>query len=156
MYFTTQANENLQYQGVPMNNRISHIAVLTIAVLGAPALAQDDGSEIILPLEAQTCNTVSAPASIPEQPTMDDLLKAQGNIKAFQAELLEYRTCLDESRDASDLTDGNQIALNQAHDFTVDMETRVAAQFNYAVCEYKESQGEKLSDTCKDRLSKAR
>ncbi len=118
-------------------------ALLTIA-LGATitsvAAAQEDGSEIVLPLEAQTCNLPAAPARIPDEATIDDLKKAKGNISDFQASLTQYRECLDKSAQSEGLTDGNHIALGQAHNYSVEMEERVAEQFNVAVRAYKERQ----------------
>lgn len=113
--------------------------VMALAAFGSNALAQEDGSEIVLPLEAQTCDLPSAPARIPEEPTYDDLVKAKGNIGAFQTELTAYRGCLDSSS-AETLTDGNSIALNDAHNYSVEMEERVAEQFNVAVRAYKAQQ----------------
>jgi len=104
------------------------------------ALAQDDESEVVLPLEAQTCDLPSAPASIPAQPSYDDLAKAKANIATFQVSLGEYRGCLDASREGVDLSDGNEIALTQAHNYSVEMEERVAEQFNEAVRAYKAGQ----------------
>ncbi|KAA9133336.1 hypothetical protein F3N42_03000 [Marinihelvus fidelis] len=116
-------------------------ALLTIALgatITSAATAQDDGSEVILPLEAQTCSLPAAPARIPDEATYDDLKKAKGNIGTFQAELTSYRECLDSSAESGDLTDGNEIALGQAHNYSVEMEERVAEQFNEAVRSYKE------------------
>lgn len=118
-------------------------ALLTIALgatISTAATAQDDGSEIVLPLEAQTCNLPAAPSRIPDEATIDDLKKAKSNITDFQASLTDYRACLDKSASAEDLTEGNQIALSQAHNYSVEMEERVAEQFNIAVRAYKERQ----------------
>jgi len=117
------------------------LAVVVVLNAGL-AIAQDDGSEIILPLEAQTCDLPAAPARIPEEASYDDLVEAKGNITRFQEELLEYRDCLDGSRMGEELTDGNQIALNQAYNYSVEMEERVAEQFNVAVRSYKARQAE--------------
>ena len=125
-----------------MKFSISIPAAITLAGLAAAAPAQDDGSEVILPLEAQTCNLPSAPARIPEQPSYDDLVKAKGNITDFQASLSSYRACLDASKEGANLTDGNRVALNQAHNYSVEMEERVAELFNEAVRAYKAAQAE--------------
>lgn len=109
---------------------------------GAGALAQEDGSELILPLEAQTCNLPSAPARIPEEASYDDLVVAKNNVTTFQESLAGYRECLDAAGKESELTDGNQMALNQAYNYSVEMEERVAEQFNVAVRSYKARQAE--------------
>jgi hypothetical protein len=114
-------------------------AVVSLALAGS-VTAQDDGSEVVLPLEAQTCNLPAAPARIPEEPSYDDLVKAKGNIAVFQSTLADYRACLDASKANDALSDGNQIALNQAHNYSVEMEERVAEQFNVAVRAYKAAQ----------------
>ena len=51
------------------------LPLLLAVAASAPVFAQDDGSEVILPLEAQTCNLPTAPARIPDEPTYDDLVK---------------------------------------------------------------------------------
>ena len=99
----------------------------------------DDGSRVVLPLQAQACTLPSAPAPIPETPVKEDLLKAQKNVKAFQADMADYRTCIDKDAGSAELTWGNQQAILGAHDYSVEMEERVAAMFNEAVRAYKAS-----------------
>jgi len=95
---------------------------------------------VILPLEAQTCDLPSAPARIPPDADYDMLVKAKGQVSAFQQAMVEYRQCLDSARSAPGLTEGNEIALNQAHNYSVEMEERIAEQFNVAVRAYKARQ----------------
>ena len=116
-------------------------APLALAMSSA-AIAQEDGSDIVLPLEAQTCDLPSAPARIPDDASYDDLVAAKGKVGEFQQELATYRECLDGATDEEALTDGNRIALNQAHNYSVEMEERVAEQFNVAVRSYKARQAE--------------
>jgi hypothetical protein len=99
----------------------------------------DDGSRVVLPLEAQACSLPSAPPPIPETPVKDDLLKAQKMVKQFQADMADYRTCIDKDAESEELTWGNQQAILRAHDYSVEMEERVAAMFNEAVRAYKAS-----------------
>lgn len=107
-------------------------------VFSAPLAAQtSDESAIILPLEAQTCNLPVAPARIPEEATYDDLAKAKGNVVSFQAAMVSYRECLDAANEVSNLTDGNMVAIHNAHNYSVEMEERIAEQFNIAVRAYK-------------------
>ena len=112
-----------------------------VLITSVAALAQDqvmdDGSRVILPLNAQSCNLPSAPPPIPDPPVKEDLLKAQKLIKQFQAEMEVYRTCLDQEIDGGELTKGNLLAIGNAHDYSVDMEERVANMFNEALRTYK-------------------
>lgn len=123
---------------------IKHVSLM-LAVLGllfhSFSLAQEDESRVILPPEAMSCDLPSAPASIPDEASYDDLVKAKQNITTFQGELLEYRECLDASRN-TELTQGNETALTQAFNYSVEMEERVAEQFNVAVRAYKARQAE--------------
>ena len=109
-------------------------------LVSVTAIAQDemdDGSKVVLPLETQQCNLPSAPPPIPEVPEKADLLKAQKGVKQFQAEMEVYRSCLDKDSDNPDLTAGNHQAISNAHNYSVDMEERVAEMFNEAVRAYK-------------------
>ncbi len=109
-------------------------------LVSVTAIAQDemdDGSKVVLPLETQQCNLPSAPPPIPEVPVKADLLKAQKGVKRFQAEMEVYRSCLDKDSDNPDLTSGNHQAISNAHNYSVDMEERVAEMFNEAVRAYK-------------------
>ena len=48
--------------------------------------------------------------------------------------------CLEKDQDSPDLTWGNQQAIANAYDYSVDMETRVAEMFNEALRAYKAAQ----------------
>ena len=119
-----------------------NLIVAGAVVYTTSAMAQEDGSEMILPLEAQTCNLPNAPARIPDKPEYDELVKAKGGISTFQEEMMVYRKCLDASKEGVDLTDGNEMALTQAHNYSVEMEERVAESFNVAVRAYKANKAE--------------
>ncbi len=111
-------------------------------LVSATAVAQqvmDDGSRIVLPLETQQCNLPSAPPPIPETPVKSDLLEAQKGVKRFQGEMEVYRSCLDKDADSPELSSGNIQAISNAHNYSVDMEERVAAMFNEAVRAYKDN-----------------
>ncbi len=117
-----------------------------ILMVSMAAMAQevmDDGSKVVLPLEAQQCALPSAPAPIPEVPEKPDLLVAQKNVKQFQADMEAYRTCVNKDVDSPDLSLGNQRAISNAHNYSVDMEERVAVMFNEAVRAYKANLAEK-------------
>lgn len=123
------------------------IATLILA-FAVPALAEDqqvmdDGSLVVLPLEAQQCNYPSAPPPIPDNAEKSDLLVAQKHVKEFQAKLQEYRACINKDVDSPDLTTGNRQAINNAYNDSVDMEERVAAIFNDAVKAWKARQAGK-------------
>ena len=131
-----------------MKNMIlkSFVALAFGLVLVQGAFAQEvvgDGSTVVLPIESQSCNLPSAPPAIPDAPVKDDLLKAQQNVKDFQAAMIAYRECInlhknnDELVNDPDLTNGNRQAITEAHNYSVDMEERVADMFNEAVRAYK-------------------
>ena len=104
------------------------------------AMAQEsagDGSMVILPVEAQQCALPSAPPPIPEQAEKEDLLKAQKFIKQFQIDMQTYRDCVNQYAESPDTTDGNLLAISNAHNYSVDMEERVATMFNEAIRDYK-------------------
>ncbi len=131
-----------------MKNMIlkSFVSLAFGLVLVQGAFAQEvvgDGSIVVLPIESQSCNLPSAPPAIPDAPVKDDLLKAQQNVKDFQATMIAYRECInmhknnDELANDPDLTKGNRQAITEAHNYSVDMEERVADMFNEAVRAYK-------------------
>ena len=116
---------------------------LTLTMLAGQLNAQTaDESAVILPLEAQTCNLPVAPSRIPEDADYDALAVAKGNVTEFQSEMVAYRECLVGSKFNVNLTDGNNVALNNAHNYSVEMEERIAEQFNLAVRAYKARKAE--------------
>jgi len=113
-----------------------------ILMASMTAVAQDlmeDGSKVVLPLEAQACNLPSAPPPIPDPPVKEELLKAQKLIKQFQGEMEVYRGCIDKDIDSGELSQGNLQAISNAYDYSVGMEERVAEMFNEALRAYKAS-----------------
>ena len=116
------------------------LAVIALSVgFVQSATAQDmpDGSAVVLPIQSQQCNIPSAPPPIPEVPQKSDLLQAQKGVKRFQTEMIEYRECVNHDVLSEELTDGNRQAITNAHNYSVDMEERVAGMFNEAVRAYK-------------------
>lgn len=111
--------------------------VMLVSVTAMAQQVMDDGSRVVLPLETQQCNLPLAPPPIPEIPEKADLMKAQKGVKQFQAEMEVYRTCLNKNVDSPDLSTGNEQAISNAHNYSVDMEERVASMFNEAVRAYK-------------------
>ena len=111
--------------------------VLTVSMTAVAQDTMEDGSRVVLPLKTQECNLPSAPPPIPEAATKDELLKAQKHMKAFQADAEVYRACLNEGADSGELSSGNIQAITNAHNYSVDMEERVANMFNTALREYK-------------------
>ena len=117
-------------------------AGLALAV-SMTAMAQDvldDGSAVVLPIEAQNCALPSAPPPIPDAADKPQLLAAQKNVKKFQIDMQDYRDCVNQYADTPDATLGNKQAISNAHNYSVDMEERVAAMFNEAVRDYKARQ----------------
>jgi len=111
-----------------------------VLMVSMAAMAQDvmkDGSKVILPVEAQQCNLPSAPPPISETPEKADLLAAQKNVKQFQTDMEVYRTCVNKDAENDEMTSGNRQAISNAHNYSVDMEERVATLFNEAVRAYK-------------------
>ena len=111
-----------------------------VLMVSIAAMAQDvmeDGSKVILPVEAQQCNLPSAPPPIPEIPEKSDLLAAQKNVKQFQADMEGYRACVNKDAENPEMSSGNRQAISNAHNYSVDMEERVATLFNEAVRAYK-------------------
>ncbi len=114
---------------------------LSFATLASQStLAQDDASEIILPVEAQSCAMPVAPARIPDEASYEDLVTAKNGINEFQKSLTSYRECIDKAGQLEALTEGNQMALTSAFNHSVEMEERVAGAFNEAVRAYKARQ----------------
>ena len=118
-------------------------ALFALFVLGTVLAQTDDDSALILPLEAQTCNLPVAPARIPADTDYDGLVQAKGNVTDFQSGMGKYRECLDAAGEITSLTDGNRQALQNAHNYSVEMEERIAEQFNVAVRAYKARQAQK-------------
>ena len=112
-------------------------------MMSMAAMAQDvmeDGSMVVLPLEAQQCDLPDAPPPIPEMAEKADLLQAQKNVKQFQVDMEAYRACINKDAESGELSAGNLQAINNAHNYSVEMEERVAAMFNEAVRAYKARQ----------------
>jgi hypothetical protein len=65
------------------------------------------------------------------------MLTAQKHVKQFQADMEAYRTCINKDAESGNLSKGNLLAIANAHDYSVDMETRVASLFNDALHVYK-------------------
>ena len=125
-----------------MMNRI--IITGLVAMVSVSAFAQDimdDGSRVVLPLEAQQCDLPSAPPPIPENPAKEDLLSAQKEVKLFQSDMEDYRACINKDVDSEEISLGDRQAISNAHNYSVDMEERVASLFNEAVRAYKAAQG---------------
>lgn len=110
---------------------------LTISMAATAQDVMDDGSMVVLPIEAQQCNLPSAPPPIPENAEKPDLIAAQKLVKGFQADMASYRDCVNQYNDSPEATMGNKQAISNAHNYSVDMEERVATMFNEAVRDYK-------------------
>lgn len=116
------------------------LALATLVMVSSAVAQTETESPVVLPLEAQTCNLPVAPARIPENADLDALKSAKGNVTAFQAKMVTYRECLDSSVQSETATEGNRAAVSNAHNYSVEMEERIAEQFNVAVRAYKARQ----------------
>ncbi|MFT5571565.1 MAG: hypothetical protein ACI9FR_000482 [Cryomorphaceae bacterium] len=91
---------------------------------------------------AAECTNPSAPI-VPDGnvASMDELVAAQKGLKAFQAELVDYRECLVEQKVADTSEDQAALqknaALDAAYDSSVDAEGVAAEEFNAAVRMFK-------------------
>ena len=105
------------------------------------AVARDDHEETklepVMPEAASSCAMPDALPPIDADSDRDQLVAHQGKIKALQAGLAGYRECLDKIRANDGITDANRLALNLAHDASVEMEEAAAGNFNEAVQAYK-------------------
>ena len=99
-----------------------------------------DGSRVLLPLSAQHCNLPSAPPPVPTDPDKAKLMTAQKFVKQFQQDMETYRACINHDLLSPELSKGNLQAITDAHNYTVEMEERVAGMFNEAVRAYKAKQ----------------
>lgn len=131
---------NLLTEGEMMKRVIFTGLALMVSMAAIAQEKMEDGSRVVLPLEAQQCDLPSAPPPIPEVPVKEDLLKAQRFIKQFQTEMVVYRDCVNKDAESEELSSGNKQAISNAHNYSVDMEERVATMFNDAVRAYKENQ----------------
>jgi len=120
-------------------------SMILAAILASPLASgqQIDPAKVVLPLEAQTCNLPNAPMRVPPDADLDLLAEAKPGLTAFQEEMVEYRDCLDRALASDSITDGNRLAINNAYNYSVDMEERMAEQFNIAVRNYKARKAEK-------------
>ena len=114
--------------------------LVAAALLFSNVQAQDDDADYdqVLPDDAQKCGLPASPDAIPEDATYDDLLKAKKQIAIFQGEIESFRTCLTAADKNPDNTPGNTAAIVSSHNYSVEMEERVAERFNAAVRGYKE------------------
>ena len=121
--------------------RVIFTGLVLMASMAAMAQeVMEDGSRVVLPLEAQQCNLPSGPPPIADIPTKPELLQAQKNVKQFQGDMVVYRDCVNKDLNSGELSSGNKQAISNAHNYSVDMEERVASMFNDAVRAYKANQ----------------
>jgi hypothetical protein len=135
-----QLKLNLLTEGEMMKRIIFTGLALMVSMAAIAQEEMEDGSRVVLPLQAQQCDLPSAPPPIPEVPVKDDLLKAQKFIKQFQTDMVVYRDCINEDVESDEISSGNRQAISNAHNYSVDMEERVATMFNEAVRAYKANQ----------------
>lgn len=87
---------------------------------------------------AEECTLPGAPI-VPDGnvASEDELVSAQSSIKTYQANLMDYRTCLESSNEALDPEAANFEELSKMsldkYNASVDAETNVAEEFSAAV-----------------------
>lgn len=113
---------------------------LATAAFFNTATAQDDAAdyEVVLPDAAQKCVLPASPDAIPEEATYEDLVAAKKQIAEFQTTVVDFRDCLGAAEGDPDNTPGNEQAIVQSFNYSVEMEERIAERFNEAVRDYKE------------------
>jgi hypothetical protein len=123
-------------------NRILPFAAVLAISFGAQAQDQDIAEEfvVVLPDAAQECVLPAAPDTIPENATLDQLKAAKADVDEFQGQVAEFRACLQKAEADPNNTQGNQQAIVDSFNYSVDMEERVATRFNEAVRDYKARQ----------------
>lgn len=118
------------------------LAALLLVATGTVLAEAVPGDEVVLPLEARTCNLPNAPMRVPPDADFETLARAKPAVRGFQQEMAAYRACLDKALASDSISEGNRLALNRAYNYSVDMEERIAEQFNVAVRNYKDRQAE--------------
>jgi len=112
-----------------------------LIVSSAAALIALSGSNLYAQ-QSESCELPGSPV-IPDGnvASMDELLSAQTAVKGYQANLADYRSCLNDERLKQDMEteEGKAavVALNVKHNESVDAEEQVGVQFNDAVKAYK-------------------
>lgn len=120
--------------------KIFVLAAATLMLSTVEAQNNPAELEVVLPYEAQKCVLPASPDKIPEEATLDELKAAKQDVADFQANMIEYRDCLEAANADEDNTPGNKQAIVNSYNYSVEMEERVANRFNEAVRAYKERQ----------------
>ena len=120
-----------------MKRYLPGILLLTIFAMSQSLAQTGQNQEDLLPVGAQGCDLPTVPGALPEDSDYEALVAQQGKVKKFQQNLVFYRKCLDKYDGSPDLTDGNMRAMAAAHNYSVDLEEQVAADFNVAVRTFK-------------------
>lgn len=114
------------------------LIVAAAAALNVANAQDEEGMEVVLPDDAQKCVLPASPDSIPEEASYDELKTAKADVAEFQGKIEAFRACLAEAEKNPDNTPGNQQAIVNSYNYSVEMEERVANRFNEAVRSYKE------------------
>lgn len=113
------------------------VVLAAIGLITTAAVAQDY-VDVVLPDDAQKCILPASPDAIPDNATLDQLKQAKADIAEFQGDIEVFRSCLKAAEQNPDNTDGNNRAIVQSYNYSVEMEERVAERFNEAVRDYKQ------------------
>ena len=120
-----------------MKRFLAGTLLLTLCLASQSVAQYDKNQEELLPVGAQGCDIPAVPDRIADDSDYSVLVAQQGKVQKFQQNLEFYRKCLDKYEGSPDLTPGNVRAMNSAHNYSVDLEEQVAADFNEAVRAYK-------------------
>ncbi len=133
----TMKNTKTRY-GLTAEN-ISAAVSAAFLLFGTTTIAQDR-----LETDKKSCSYNTTTPIIPDGniATKDELISAQKRIKIYQDNLLDFRECLSEkeaalSTEAQDY-ETQKAALFARRDESIDLENKVAAEFNEAIRIYKE------------------
>jgi len=119
------------------------IAISLALLTPLSGLAQEVTEAPQVTAVGSSCSHTTSTPIIPDGniATQDELVSAQKRVKAFQEDLLDFRECLLASEEgldpeAEDYTQ-TKAALSARSDQSIDLENKVAAEFNEAIRIYK-------------------
>ena len=116
------------------------ILLLTVFGVSQSGAQASQNAEDLLRVGGEGCDLPAVPDALRDDVDYDALVAHQGKVKKLQQNLEFYRKCLDKYDGSPDLTAGNKRAMAAAHNYSVELEEKVAEDFNVAVRAYKARQ----------------